>query len=227
MVAGKETLSLSLESWRLYLFAIIARLDFISWEDRRVCLVSKGENHLDWRVFSRRRLYMRIRLYGSFFFSHIYATEFLEPRRKNKTRKKRRRGDIVRSTAKPRINLSGVRDGAADYGNSEKWERARTDVRRNDGPLQKLLLSAWLRHSSSVLFARGVAYDGGCHRMSELALRSLACSRHLLFPGLFPGSLQTRRFFYRLLFGAHFSPTPHVSSDNVWRKSVMRMWMLR
>lgn len=148
---------------------------------------------------------------SSLLFSHVrYGVSRTATEKQNE--EKRTKGRHCSFRGETRINLSGVRGGAADYGNPEKRERARTDVRRNDGPLQKLLLSARLRHSSSALFARGVAYDGGCHRVSELvALRSLACSRHLLFSGLFPGSLQTRRFFSpAIVWSTLFTNTPRV-----------------
>lgn len=125
-----------------------------------------------------------------------------------------------------RINLSRVRDGAADYGNSEKWERARTDVRRNDGPLQKLLLGLTPALVVSIVCSRRcLRWWLSSHEWASPSLVRLLASPSL--PRPFPCLASNLFFFYRLLFGAHFSPTPHVSSDNVWRKSVMRMWMLR
>lgn len=147
---------------------------------------------------------------SSLFFPHVcYGVSRIATEKQNE--EKNTRGRHCSFRGETRINLSGVRDGAADYGNSEKRERARTDVRRNDGPLQKLLHSARLRHSSSALFARGVAYDGGCHRVSEPSpsLARLLASPSLPLP--FPWLASDSPFFLpAIVWSTLFTNTPRV-----------------
>lgn len=114
---------------------------------------------------------------------------------------------------KMRINLSGVRGGAADYGNPEKRERALANGRETKGrtPSKAPTLGARLRHSSSALFARGVAYDGGCHRTSEVAFRSLARSRVTFSSlALYPVPLQAPFFSPAIVWSTLFTDTPRV-----------------
>lgn len=101
--------------------------------------------------------------------------------------------------------------------------RARDGERRT---LQKALLPIRLRHSSSALFARGVAYDDGCHRAAGLALRPSvhpsvrtyvrSLAPLLSLPRLAPAAVFSPAIVWRSLF----TDTPRVLSDNVRRKSV-------
>jgi len=213
--AGKENLSLSLESWRLYLFAIIARLDFISWEDRHVCLVSKGERIILIDGYFRDAGSTRGRVCGSFFLSlFLSCTSRSFSDRDGKT--KRGKKDEGETLFVPRQNADksvwSPRRGRRLWKFRETGMSANGRETKRRTPSKAPTLSARLWHSSSALFARGVAYDGGCHRVSELALRSLACSRHLLFPGLFPGSLQrdSPLFLPAIVWSTLFINTPRV-----------------
>jgi len=108
--------------------------------------------------------------------------------------------------------------GRADYGNPEKRERERVRE-RHDGSIPVSLKSSppvHLRHSSPALFARGVAYDGGCHRASERASEqtskqadrpvSRPFARSLASPS--PPFASGAVFFTGHCSPAHFSRTP-------------------
>lgn len=201
----------------------------ISWEDRHVCLVSKGESIILIDGYFRDAGSICRRVCGSVFF-FLSLSLFFSPfslslfllctlqsfsSRGGKTKREKRQGrDIVRFPwQNADKSVWSPRRGRRLWKSRETGTRARKRARdeRTD-PFK----SSYSRHSSSALFARGVAYDGGCHCTSEVAFRSLARSRHLLFPGPFPRLASGAVFFtgYCLEHTFHGHPMrPRTMSD--------------
>lgn len=122
-------------------------------------------------------------------------------------REKKTRGRHCSFRSETRINLSGESAAAGpqimEIPRNGNVLRSRTGVRRNDGPLQ----SSYSLGLAPALVV-GIVCSRRCLRWwlssRELALRSLARSLVSPSPAVSPVRFR-RRFFHRLLSGAHFS----------------------
>lgn len=124
---------------------------------------------------------------------------------KKRERKRKRWKRHCSFHGEARINLSGVR-GPRPQIMEIPEKRANKRARDETTNPFKSFLQARLRYSRRHCLLNGVAYDGGCHRTSELALRSLVrfASRHLLFSFPALGAV----FFTGYCLEHHFSRTP-------------------
>lgn len=154
----------------------------ISWEDRHVCLVSKGERSIIlidgyFRDAGSicRHVCGSVSLSLSLFLLRVLQSFSSRGGKTKRGEKKRRGRDIVRFPwQNADKSVWSPRRGRRLWKSRETGTRALANGREAKGrtPSKASTLGARLRHSSSALFARVVAYDGGCHRTSELALRS-------------------------------------------------------